>query len=344
MSNTEFRVAKDMNDALALMRRSIGATKNSIGLLFAPAIIDAAELFTAAIARNRTDLILWASEIAAKVRPVLLDLVRALTGDTEAITTGWILTARQLIVELGGAIANVTQTVIIPAFQSFVVILQTVAETINGIFGTKLTAADIGVVLLLAKMVGAFTLLAGVLRLVGGAFGALRGTFAILAGAGNILLIAMQALGGVFGIIRVAVVSLIATFGAVPIAIAAIGAAIGYLSVRLVQAVDWSAFAERARAAFGAILGFFTGLGSALGAQFQAFLQVSAALWNGMLSAAQAAFLGISAGVAALWIALRAAWQSGVAALGALWGALATAGRSALEQIVSGAGELWVQI
>ena len=183
MSNTEFKVAKDMNDALALMRRSIGATKNSIGLLFAPAIIDAAELFTEAIARNRTDLILWASEIAAKVRPVLLDLVRALTGDTEAITTGWIRTARQLIVDLGAAIANVTQTVIIPAFQAFVVILQTVAETINGIFGTKLTAADIGVVLLLAKMVGAFTLLAGVLRLVGGAFGALRVAFAILAGA-----------------------------------------------------------------------------------------------------------------------------------------------------------------
>jgi len=43
-----------------------------------------------------------------------------------------------------------------------------------------------------------------VLRLAGGAFGALRGTFAILAGAGNVLLIAMQALGGVFGIIRVA--------------------------------------------------------------------------------------------------------------------------------------------
>ena len=151
MSNTEFKVAKDMNDALALLRRSVAATKNSIGLLFAPAIIDAAELFTEAIGRNRTDLILWASEIATKVRPVLLDLVRALTGDAEAITTGWIRTARQLIVDLGAAIANVTQNIIVPAFTAFVAILQTVAETINGIFGTKLTAADIGVVLVLAR-------------------------------------------------------------------------------------------------------------------------------------------------------------------------------------------------
>ena len=66
MSNAEFKVAKDMTDALALMRRGVAATKNSIGLLFAPAIIEAAELFTEAIARNRTDLILWASEIAVK--------------------------------------------------------------------------------------------------------------------------------------------------------------------------------------------------------------------------------------------------------------------------------------
>jgi hypothetical protein len=38
MSDTEFKVAKDMNDAIALFGRSIAATKNSIGLLFAPAI------------------------------------------------------------------------------------------------------------------------------------------------------------------------------------------------------------------------------------------------------------------------------------------------------------------
>jgi hypothetical protein len=344
MSNTEFKVAKDMNDALALMRRGIGATKNSIGLLFAPAIIEAAELFTEAIARNRTDLILWAGEIATKVRPILLDLVRALTGDTEAITTGWIKNARQLIVDLGAAIANVTQTVIIPAFQAFVAILHTVAETINGIFGTKLTAADVGVVLLLAKMVGAFTLLAGVLRLVGGAFGALRLAFVGLSAAGGILVAAISALGGVFGILRVAVVGLIATFGAVPITIAAVGAAIGFLAVRLAQAVDWSAFAERARAAFDAILGFVTGLGAALSIQFQGLLQVGSALWNGILAAAQAAFLGIMAGAAALWIAMQLVWQGGIAALGAMWDTVATGARSALEQIAAGAGALWVQV
>ena len=228
--------------------------------------------------------------------------------------------------------------------KAFVVILQTVAEAINGIFGTKLTAADIGVVLLLAKMVGAFTLLAGVLRLVGGAFGVLRLAFTGLSAAGGILVTAMSALGGVFGIIRVAVVSLIATFGAVPIAIAAIGAAIGFLAVRLVQAVDWSAFAERARAALGAILGFVAGLGAAIGGQFQALLQAGGTLWNGILAAAQTAFLGMVAGAAAAWMAMQSVWQSGAAALTALWNVVATAARSALDQIMAGAAAFWVQV
>ena len=151
MTNTEFKIAKDMTDALALLRRGIAATKNSMSLLFAPAIIEAAELFTEAIGRNRTSLILWASEVATKVRPILLDLVRALTGDIDAIETGWIKSARQFIVDLGAAIVKVTQNIIVPAFTALMAVLQTVANAINGIFGTKLTAADVGVVLILGK-------------------------------------------------------------------------------------------------------------------------------------------------------------------------------------------------
>ena len=96
-------------------------------------------MLTEAIGRNRTTLILWAGDMAARVRPILLDLVRALTGETDAIETGWIKTARQLIVDLGAAIVKVVQNIIVPAFQALGAILQTVATAINGIFGTKLT-------------------------------------------------------------------------------------------------------------------------------------------------------------------------------------------------------------
>ncbi len=344
MSNTEFKVAKDMNDALALLRRSIAATKNSIGLLFAPAITEAANLFTEAIGKNRTDLILWASEIAGKVRPVLIDLVRAFTGDTDAIETGWIRSARQLIVDLGAAIANVTQSIIVPAFQAFLALLQTVAESINGIFGTNLTAADVGVTLLLAKMVGGFTLLASVLRLVGGAFGILRGVFATATAAGNVLLIALRALGGVLGIVRIGIAALVGVFGAVPIAIAAVGAAIGFLGVQLIRAVDWSAFAQRARAAFDAIVAVASGVAATLQAQFLLLVQAAQALWSQIAALAQAAFAAIAGAAAALWGGLRSLWQAGVAALAVAWEAISSAGQAVFDRIVAAVTALWQQL
>src|SRR4029078_13427809 len=107
--------------------------------------------------------------------------------------------------DLGAAVANVTQNILIPSFHAFAALLQTVAESINGLFGTKLTAADIGVVLLLAKLVGAFTLLSSVLQRTGGSVGLLRGAFAAVSSVSGVLQVAVQSLGGVFGILRAAV-------------------------------------------------------------------------------------------------------------------------------------------
>ncbi|MDE2284707.1 MAG: hypothetical protein KGK33_08855 [Hyphomicrobiales bacterium] len=341
MSNAEFSVAKNMNDALALLHRSIAATKNSIGLLFAPAIADAANLFTEAIGRNRTDLILWASDIAGKVRPVLLDLVRALTGDAAAIETGWIKSARQLIIDLGAAIADVTQTVIVPAFQALLALLQTVAEAINGIFGTQLTAADVGVILVLAKMTGAFTLLASVLRLVGGAFGILRDTFLTVMAAGRVLLVAFEALSGVLGIVRAGIAVLIAAFGAVPVAIAAIGFAIGFLGVQLIRAIDWSAFVERARAAFETIVAVALSVAQGIQSGLQALVQSVVALWNQIAAVARTAFAAVAVAAAALWSDLQSRWQAGVATIGAVWDSMATAAQAVLDRIVAAVTALW---
>jgi hypothetical protein len=344
MSDTQFKVAKDVTDSIALLQRAVAATKNSVGLLFGPAIVEAADMLTEAIGRNRTTLILWAGDMAARVRPILLDLVRALTGETDAIETGWIKTARQLIVDLGAAIVKVVQNIIVPAFQTLGAILQTVATAINGIFGTKLTGADVAVVLLLAKMVGAFTLLAGVLKLVGGGLGLLRTAFTAMAAAGTVLGTAMQALGGVFGIIRLAVTGLVAAFGAVPIAIAAIGVAVGFMAALIARAIDWSAFAERARSAFNAILSFAAGFGVSMAAQFQALVQAGLALWNGFVTAAQLAFAGIGAGASALWSGLQTLWSLGAGALGGIWNSVASTATSAMEQIGASAAALWTLV
>ena len=56
MNNTEFKIAKDVNDAWRSWAAAFRRAKNSVGLLFGPAIIEAAELLTEAIAKNRTTL------------------------------------------------------------------------------------------------------------------------------------------------------------------------------------------------------------------------------------------------------------------------------------------------
>lgn len=344
MSNSQLNVAKEMNDALALLRRSAAGTKNAFGLLFAPAITEAAELFTQAIGRNRTQLIVWAGEIAARVRPILLDIVRALTGDTDTIENSWVKTARQQIIDLGAAIANVTQNVVVPMLTALGAALQTIANSINGVFGTKLTAADVGVALLLAKMLGGFTLLAGLLRLVGSAFGLLRATFVAAGSAGNVLLIGLRALGGVFAIVRTAVVALIAAVGAVTAAIAAVGFAIGFLAVTLARSVDWSAFAERARGALVAVGGFIAGLAAQIIGQFQAWVEAAGTLWNGIGSAANITFAAVIVAAAELWRNLQSRWQAGMAVLAALWGEVAGVISALFGRIAADAAALWGNI
>ena len=144
----------------------------------------------------------------------------------------------------------------------------------------------------------------------------------------------MQALGGVFGVIRLAVTGLVAAFGAVPIAIAAIGVAIGFLAALIARAIDWSAFAERARSAFNAILSFAAGFGVSIASQFQALVQAGLALWNGFVAAAQLAFAGI--GGRCERAVERDCKRSGAAAsraLGGIWNSVASAATSAMEQI-----------
>ena len=312
MTNVELKLGKDLNDSLSLLRRSLAATKNSIGLLFAPAIIDAADLFTEAIGRNRTSLILWASDIATWVRPVLLDLVRALTGDVDAIQTGWIKSARQLIVDLGASIVNVVQNIAVPAFNALLVILQTVAEAINGIFGTHLTATDVGVILVLGKMIGVFGILASLLSTVGGAFGLLRGAFVAASAAGTVLAVAIEALSALFGVFAAAITGLVSTFGLVPIAIAAIGVALGFLAVWLLRTVDWAAFAQRARDAFDAIVAWASALWNGLAAIWQAGVDAIAGIWAALKASADAVWKAVADGAAAAWGAITSVWNAGI--------------------------------
>ena len=196
----------------------------------------------------------------------------------------------------------------------------------------------------LAKMVGAFTLLAGVLKLVGGGLGLLRTAFTALAAAGTVLGAAMQALGGVFGVIRLAVTGLVAAFGAVPIAIAAIGVAIGFLAALIARAIDWSAFAERARCSLQCGAGVHRWIWRVGFVAIPGLFPSRAYALEQFVTAAQVAFAGIAQEPARCGARLQTLWSSGVARIGGIWNSIASAAASAMEQISAGAAALWTLI
>ena len=77
-------------------------------------------------------------------------------------------------------------------------LMQQVAKGINAVFGTKITPADIVVTLVIAKLIGGFLSLLGVLTIFRGAWGLLVGLVAALGGPLTIVLTIIRLLSGAF--------------------------------------------------------------------------------------------------------------------------------------------------
>ena len=108
-------------------------------------------------------MITFAADVATKTRPVFLDLARAISGQDQDVQTGWILTAKTQLLEFGSAVSTVVTTVVLPMLKTLAGMMQQVAKGINAVFGTKITPADIVVTLIIAKLIGGFLSLLGVL-------------------------------------------------------------------------------------------------------------------------------------------------------------------------------------
>lgn len=362
LSPMQIAVGVEMNRAVGQLHLSLSRLKDSIGLLFAPQFTEAANMFRNAIAANRTSLILFASEIATKTRPVLLDFVRALTGQDQDIRTGWILTAKAQFLELGSAISTVVSQVIVPALKILAGLMQGTADAINAVFGTKITPADIAVTLVVTKLVGGLLSLLGVLAVVRGAWGIVLRIVAALGGPLSIVLTAFRALGGIIGVVARGAVALVAALGGLTVLIAGIGFAIGFLAVRLAQGIDWAAFAQKARDAVNAIGHFFAGLAEVVVDKFNGILAGASGLWaqvaaiwnagvaavSGLMgqvaSAATTALTLIATGAQTIWEQIAGLWQQGVALINSLWQSVGTAAQSAWEATTSGASALWTAI
>jgi hypothetical protein len=189
-------------DSFGQLGKTLDSVKNSILATFAPQVTKLVMGFVEAIVRGRTDLTLYASTIADKVKPVVEDLVALLEGRDSDVQNQSIIKAKESMIDFGAATKNAIVGIIIPAFNAFLKTLDITVKAINAVFGSDLTAGQIAIVGVILRLTGLFGVLTSGARLA-----------------------------------YVAVAALVTTFGGIPVAIAAAGFAVGFLLTKLIT--DW---------------------------------------------------------------------------------------------------------
>jgi hypothetical protein len=190
--------------------------KAKLGAIAAPAVVAFFGALTSAIDKNGAAITAFATTISGQVTSALTDLIFLLGGGTGPIENTWILDAIANFESFTAAINSVYDTVV-TVVGGISTVLGGIADTINTVFGTELSGADVGITLLVARFLGGFQII---------------GAAATVLGA---------LLGGLFGVSGAVILGVVAGFAAL-----AVGAALVWPKIR-----------EPAIAAGNAILTFF---------------------------------------------------------------------------------------
>ncbi|MBN9149162.1 MULTISPECIES: hypothetical protein [unclassified Nitrobacter] len=241
-----------VSTAFARLGAAATSAKDSIAATLAPLVSQSLNGLTEFIAKNRTALVLFVADITAKVKPVIDDLVAVLEGRDADVKSDMLRGARESVVAFGTAVSNAVTNIIIPALSALMSVFNTVATGINTIFGTNLTGTEIAAALVIAKLVGSFTLLASSISTVVTVFG-----------------------------------GLISIFGAATIGAAALGVAIGAFIVS--SAIRMGSLSEAASAVGQAISDAFSGALDFVSSLFSGLVDAANGAWQAVRDGVSAA-------------------------------------------------------
>ena len=151
----------EASKALTALGQAAKDAKNDVGSVFAPTVTLIANEFKNVIRTITPVLEEIAGTIQSKVLPYVEAFFMLLRGegddDNQALQQ---LAAIQVKLEqFGQRVRTVFQTIVVPAFRAFMNFLDEVAKRINAIFGTQLDGQMLAIVLVVAKLTGAFGLL-----------------------------------------------------------------------------------------------------------------------------------------------------------------------------------------
>lgn len=158
--------------------------KNSLGIVFAPVLATAANAFASAINNNISTVRTFAELVAARIMPVVRDLIALLSGRNEDIQSQWIIDWRNAIMNFGQTLLHTYNDVIVPSFNKIMDVLGKVAKSINSLFGTNLSGKDLGIGLIIGQVTGVNNAVLDVIKTVGIlaiAFRGLLGPIALVA-------------------------------------------------------------------------------------------------------------------------------------------------------------------
>lgn len=148
-------IGDDLGDALDKTTIALKGTKLQLGLLFAPAVTQAANLLTERIKQLRPAIQAFAQDIANKALPLMLDFVRALTGDDADVSNKWVLEWRDGAIAFGQSMVQAS-TIVIAAIDKLRAGLDLTATALNTVFGTHVSGDAIGLVLIAGQITGGF--------------------------------------------------------------------------------------------------------------------------------------------------------------------------------------------
>ena len=253
LSEDQIKASSAAARAFEFLGAAATNVKNQIGAAFAPLARTVAGGLLKFITDNQTAINRFAEDLNARATPYVKAFFDLLSGKENTTAAGQQLTELQGKAIAFGETMRGVGTVIVQAFTIILSVLDQVATGFNAIFGTSLTGAELGIILIITKIVGGFTLLLAAIKLIGAAFTAFNAGLLLIASTGGLVINALRLIG-------VALVALVGWPALIVAGLAAAAVAIVVyweeIKAGATAAFNW--IVEKAKAGWEAVKAFFS--------------------------------------------------------------------------------------
>ena len=223
LKEIEIAVGLNLDAAFDRFRTNLDRTKDRLFLLISPAITIAFEKLADVIFENKDAIEAWAKFIGERAIAIVKDLINVLSGNDAAVENKQIIAFRDGVIAFGQTVKEVIFGIVVPGFRAFIGILDSVAATINSVFGTEFTGKGLAVALVVGQFVGALAILgstlavvAASLQLFASGLAFVRVAFGLLA---PVITTVVAALAGALGLPVAVVAAIVAAIAAASVAI-----------------------------------------------------------------------------------------------------------------------------